>query len=293
MDMEHCPQCGTEIFIQDEDSGEIVCSNCGFVISYRVLDSRPEWRSYSFTKDDKERVGAPLTFLIHDLGLSTTAVENNMHVDGISRILKKNIVESGDRSLIKTLSNIHALSSKIRLPENVEENAALIVRRLWKNGLKLGRNYKSIAAASLYISSRMFSIHRSMKEFIELSGVSNKSFWKGYKKIIQNLKVRGDFGEFSIIISKIINQLNLKGEVEHLANKIINLAREEGLLSGRKPDSIATASVYMAAKILKQRVNQRKLAEIASISITTLRSRYKELSRMINKVQDQINQIEK
>ena len=281
--MDHCINCGADILIQDEESGEVICSKCGFVASQRILDRRPEWRGYSFTKNDKERLGAPLTFLIHDMGLSTIALEDSIHSDEISRILKKNIIESGDKSLIRTLSAIHALSSKIQLPESVKENAALIVRRLWKKGLKLGRNYRGMAAASLYISSKVFSIPRNMKEFINLSGISKKSFWKCYKKIIQDLRIRSDVWEINVIVSKIINQLNLRGEVEHLANEIIRVAGEAGLVSGKKPDSLAAASIYLAAKMLKLKVNQRRLAKIASISITTLRSRYKELDQLISR----------
>jgi len=280
--MDRCLNCGAGTLIQDEDSGEIVCPNCGFIVSYKILDRRPEGRSYSFMKNDKERLGAPLTFLIHDMGFSTTALESSTYSDKISRILKKNIIESGDKSLIRTLSAIHALSSKIQLPESVKENAALIIRRLWRKDLKLGRNYRGMAAASLYISSKIFSIPRNMKEFINLSGISKKSFWKCYKKIIQDLKIRGDIWETSVIVSKIINQLNLRGEVEHLANEIIKVAGEAGLVSGKKPDSLAAASIYLAAKILGQKVNQRRLAKTASISTTTLRSRYRELNQVIN-----------
>lgn len=280
--MDNCPQCGSNSLMQDEERGELVCSSCGLVISYKIIDRRPEWRYYSFMKDGRERIGDPLTFLIHDMGLSTTTQEYDINSNRISRILKKNIIESGDKPLIKTLSAIHGLSSKMQLPENVEENAALIVRRLWKKGARLNRNYKGMAAASLYVSSKMFLIPRSMKEFIVNSGISRKTFWNSYKKIIQETGVRRESGGIDIMISKIVNQSNLRGEVEHLANKIIEIARNEKLVDGRKPDGLAAAAVYLAAKKLGQKVDQRKLAKIASISIVTLRTRYKELKNIID-----------
>ncbi|MEM3397604.1 MAG: transcription initiation factor IIB family protein [Nitrososphaerota archaeon] len=284
--MEYCPQCGSSSLVQDEEGGEIVCSNCGLVISHRIPDRRPEWKHYSFTKDDRERVGDPLTFLIHDMGLSTTTLEYDLHSYSISRILKKNIVESGDKSLMKTLSAIHSLSSKMHLPESVEENAALIVRRLWKKGLRLGRNCKGLAAASLYVSSKMFSMPRNMREFIINSGISRKTFWDSYKKIIQDTGIKKDPRTIDIMISKIVNQSNLKGEVENLANKIVEMARDMKIVDGRKPDGLAAAAVYLAAKKLGHRVNQRKLAKIAAISLVTLRSRCRELESIINKLQD-------
>ncbi len=282
--MDRCPQCGAELLIEDEESGEIVCSSCGLVIIHSVLDMGTGGKIYKLAKDDRDRIGAPLTFLIHDMGLSTTSEEVS-DANSISRLLRKDIVRSSDKSLIKALSTIHILSSKMQLSKIVEENAALLIRRLWKKGVKFRRNYRGIAAASLYISSKMFSIPRNMKEFINLSCIDKKTFWRCYKKLIEDVETGGN-DEFSIAISKIVNQLNLKGEVEHLANKILQVAREAGLLNGRKPDSMAAASIYLAAKKLGCRVNQRRLAKIASISVVTLRSRCKELSALAQKYLD-------
>lgn len=282
--MNRCPQCGAELLIEDEESGEVVCSNCGLVIIHRALDMGASGKIYKLAKDDRDRIGAPLTFLIHDMGFSTTSEEVS-DTSNIPRLLRKDIVESGDKSLIKTLSTVHILSSKMQLSKIVEENAALLIRRLWKRGVKFRRNYRGIAAASLYISSKMFSIPKNMKEFINISCIDKRTFWRCYKKIIEDVKT-GEKDEFSIAISKIVNQLNLKGEVEHLASKILQAAREAGLVNGRKPDSIAAASVYLAAKKLGCRVNQRRLAKIASISVVTLRSRYKELSPLAQRSLD-------
>lgn len=278
--MEYCPQCGSELLIEDKETGEMICSNCGLVITYILLDIDFGRKTYKLAKDDRDRLGAPLTFLIHDLGLSTTALKDVSDFNNMSRRLRKNIIESCDKPLIKILSTIHLLSSKIQLPESVEENAALLIRRLWKKGVKFGRNYRGIAVASLYISSRMYSLPKNMKEFTSIACISKKAFWRCYKKIIQELKIKGDDG-FSIMISKIINRLDLKGEVECLANKILKAAREAGLINGRKPDCIAAASIYLAAKKLGYRVNQRRVAETASISVVALRSRYKELRKII------------
>lgn len=280
--MDCCPQCGSNVLIHDEGHGEIVCSNCGLVISHKILDRILERKHYSFTLDDRKRVGDPLTFLIHDMGLSTTTLNRDLDSYSISRIVRKNIVGSGDRSLIKTLSAIHSLSSRLHLPESVEENAALIVRCLWKKGLKLSRNYKGIAAASLYVSSKMFSIPRNIKEFTTNSGISRKTFWDSYKKIIRYIGIKKGSRIIDIMISRIVNQSNIRGEVEYLANKIIEMARDMNLVDGRKPDGLAAAAVYLAAKKLGYRVNQRKLAEIASISLVTLRSRCKELKNIID-----------
>ncbi|MEM3088680.1 MAG: TFIIB-type zinc ribbon-containing protein, partial [Candidatus Bathyarchaeia archaeon] len=70
--VDHCPECGSSHIIQDYDSGEVICGGCGLVIHERVMDAGPEWRA--FTREEKEersRVGTPISYSIHDKGLST------------------------------------------------------------------------------------------------------------------------------------------------------------------------------------------------------------------------------
>ncbi|MFB6094634.1 MAG: TFIIB-type zinc ribbon-containing protein, partial [Halanaeroarchaeum sp.] len=66
-----CPECGGHLVI-DEERGETVCSECGLVVEEDEIDHGPEWRAFdSKEKDEKSRVGAPTTNMMHDKGLST------------------------------------------------------------------------------------------------------------------------------------------------------------------------------------------------------------------------------
>ena len=67
-----CPECGGEKLMRDYEAAEIVCMACGFVIAEKIADTRPEWRAFDDDQKQKRtRVGAPLTYTIHDKGLST------------------------------------------------------------------------------------------------------------------------------------------------------------------------------------------------------------------------------
>ncbi|MFB6169002.1 MAG: TFIIB-type zinc ribbon-containing protein, partial [Haloferacaceae archaeon] len=66
-----CPECGGQL-ATDEERGETVCSDCGLVVEEDSIDRGPEWRAFdSKEKDEKSRVGAPTTNMMHDKGLST------------------------------------------------------------------------------------------------------------------------------------------------------------------------------------------------------------------------------
>ena len=68
-----CPECGSNRLMRDYECAEIVCMDCGFVVAAKIADRGPEWRAFDDEQRTKRtRVGAPLTYTIHDKGLSTT-----------------------------------------------------------------------------------------------------------------------------------------------------------------------------------------------------------------------------
>ena len=71
-----CPRCARGKLVTDNDSGEMFCSKCGFVLSEKLQESGPEWRS--FTQDehgDRARAGAPTSLTMHDMVLQQSSIQ--------------------------------------------------------------------------------------------------------------------------------------------------------------------------------------------------------------------------
>ena len=67
-----CPECGSDHIQSDYERGEMVCETCGLVLDDAFIDQGPEWRAFdSEQREKRARVGAPMTYTIHDKGLST------------------------------------------------------------------------------------------------------------------------------------------------------------------------------------------------------------------------------
>ena len=67
-----CTSCGNEKIITDMESGEIICDKCGLVISDKLQDIGPEWRTFAVDETEASaRTGLPRSLARHDLGLST------------------------------------------------------------------------------------------------------------------------------------------------------------------------------------------------------------------------------
>src|SRR5438105_7999964 len=67
-----CSMCKSGQTVTDPESGEIICKNCGLVLSDKVSESRPEWRAFTTEEaNDRSRTGIPSSLARHDMGLST------------------------------------------------------------------------------------------------------------------------------------------------------------------------------------------------------------------------------
>jgi transcription initiation factor TFIIB len=62
-----------QTIITDLDSGEVVCSKCGLVISDKIQDIKQEWRNFANSEQakDRRRTGIPTSLARHDMGLYT------------------------------------------------------------------------------------------------------------------------------------------------------------------------------------------------------------------------------
>ncbi|MFW9803280.1 MAG: hypothetical protein ACFFFC_11535 [Candidatus Thorarchaeota archaeon] len=87
--------------------------------------------------------------------------------------------------------------------------------------------------------------------------------------------------EFDIesFIHRCLKELELAAVVGRKAKEILKRAAEAGIPPGQNPVGQASAAVYVAAILTKNRVTQRALAEFAGVSEATIRKRYVELAR--------------
>jgi transcription initiation factor TFIIB len=137
-----CPECNSGHLVRDYERGELICEECGLVIDDQFIDLGPEWRAFDVEQGEKRaRTGAPMTYTIHDKGLSTEISWKNKDSYGKSiptrnraqlyrlrkwqrRIRVSNATE---RNLAFALSELDRMASAMGLPRNVRETAAMVL----------------------------------------------------------------------------------------------------------------------------------------------------------------------
>jgi transcription initiation factor TFIIB len=278
--------------IRDYEAGELVCEHCGFVISSTLFNHGPEWRAFDTEQREKRtRVGAPLTWTIHDSGLSTVidwrgrdSYGRHLNSDQQARMYRlrkwnrrSKVSGATERNLAYALSELTKVAFKLNLPKNVLETAAVIYRRTVKMRLIRGRSIQGVSVASLYMACRQCNVIRSLEEVGRAANVSKKESGRHYRFLLRKLNTRVPPVEAKSYVAKFVNQFGLSGDVESMAMTILDQAAELRLTSGRGPSGLAAAATYIASALLNERRTQGDIAKGAHVTEVTIRNRYKEL----------------
>jgi len=287
-----CPECNGSRLIRDYEQGEIVCMDCGYVIDDRLADSGPEWRAFDDEQRAKRtRVGAPLTFTIHDKGLSTMIDWHDRDTYGkdltpgqraqVYRLRKwqrrVRVSDATERNLAFALSELSKMSSTLNLPKNILETASVIYRKAVKKRLIRGRSIQGVTAAAIYMACRQCGVARTLDEISQISAIHKKEIGRSYRFIVKELESFVPSLPAMHYVSRFANQLGLAGKVETIAQRILQTASTMRLTSGRGPTGIAAAATYIASVLANERRTQREIAEVANVTEVTIRNRYKEL----------------
>jgi len=292
-----CPECGSTHLGRDHSRAELVCKNCGLVIDEDFIDYGPEWRAFdSDQREKRARTGAPMTYTIHDKGLSTMISWQNRDSYGKSiptrnraqlyrlRKWQRRVRISGstERTLAIALSGLDRLASSMSLPRTVRETAAMISRKAALKKLARGRNIEVVTAASLYAACRQCNVPRTLDEISNTAHISRKEVGRTYRYISRELELKLMPTSPQDYISRFCSVLKLSADVQAKTLEILQEATRRELTSGRGPTGIAAASIYIASVLCGERRTQREVAETAGVTEVTIRNRYKELAEKLD-----------
>jgi transcription initiation factor TFIIB len=266
--------------------------DCGFVVDEKIASTGPEWRAFDAEQREKRtRVGTPMTFTIHDKGLSTTIGWRNRDIYGknvsssqraqVYRLRKwqrrVRVSDAIERNLAFALSELSKMSSALNLPKNILETASIIYRRAVKKRLIRGRSIQGVTAAAIYMACRQCGVARTLDEIAHFSVINKKEIGRSYRFMVKELETFVPPSSPAYYISRFSNKLGLAGKAETIALRILDTAKKMRLTSGRGPLGIAAAATYIASALADDRRTQREIAEQANVTEVTIRNRYKEL----------------
>lgn len=193
---------------------------------------------------------------------------------------------------------IDRLAPRLTLPENVRARSHEIFEKSRSKGMLKGRTTEVVALASVYMACRQNNLSRSLGELAKralnfgpigqgrLEGISKKEMesrvFSIYKRIRDELDIEVSAPGPSGHVARIGRILELSPETLEEAEKIVEGARDENIVSGRSPEGVAAGAVYLSSAMSNEEVTQREVADVAGVTEITVRTRYKELKEKLD-----------
>lgn len=282
--MSLCPQSS---IIYDEVRGEYICTETGEVLEERMVDVGPEWRFFEVANEtSRVRGSEPVTSKVHDYGLSTIIDEHSYEGKKLNELNKSSRVRNKEKRLVKALQLMNSVISRLGLPNSdlVKNDAGMIVNRLYRRGIIKKKNMRAIIAAVIVTSLKNYSIPFDTREILNLCQVTQREVWKALLKIHRDSgeKIRLGVVDPASYVRQYSCALKVSPETESLAMKLVAMAKNSGITSGKGPQGIAAAALYIASILMNEKQTQQNISEKLNVTEVTLRNRYRDLINELN-----------
>jgi len=286
-----CTVCNGKL-VSDFDNGEKICSLCGIVTRDYHGSSINETDSSSTTSNITKNDG-PTSIMMYDIGLPSIIDSKNVDANGkhihnpeiekMRRLNKFTISgNSKTKNLNKAVNEIRRITEIIGFNALVAERACYIYRKILNKGAIRGRSITGIVSATICVACEEMNIPFSIDKIVELANNSTKkSITHYYKFILRQLEMNSRIIGPSHSISPIAKKAGLSTKTERRALEILEQVNSDSILSGKKPISIAAASLYLASFQTKEHTTQLRIAIASGLTTITIRKRSIELSQIL------------
>src|SRR2546422_1729633 len=242
------------VVVTDPESGEIICSNCGIVISQIIEDTTPEWRSFGSEEgegnNNRSRTGMPTSLARHDRGLTTIIGRTDRDASGnkidasvrskMERLkvwdFRTGAHDSTNRNLIQAFNELDKLKDKLGLPEAVIERTAYIYRKARQRGLVRGRTTDGILTAAIYIACRDLGIPKTLKEVAAAISIRFKTLSRSYRTLVTKLNMSTPpvIDPMKCIV-KVANKADLNEKTKRQAMHVMDNLTKNEMSAGKNP----------------------------------------------------------
>ena len=298
-----CMNKSNHSLVSDEVNGEIICSDCGYVVKERLSDfSHHEKISHGSNDFSSLRTGGPTKISIYDMGISSTisskntdAAGNNLPINTKKRFDRLRMWDNRSKSrknkrgLKKAFVFLDSIKAKLALPEQVVEKAATIYRKASKMNLIRGKSISAMIAASVYVACREYGITRSIDEIAIASNISRRYLSRSYKRLIQNLSVSPKHAGCIDYLNKIATKVKASERSSRTALKILQDVENTEISIGKNPVGLAAAAIYLSCAGNNEKISYPKLERECKVSSVTIRKnalRFRKIaSKYINSIE--------
>jgi transcription initiation factor TFIIB len=298
-----CPSCKGNL-VSDMERGEEICSHCGMVLDARFDAISSESVGFFSAGTENENFKKPTSLMMYEIGLPTFIDKKNVdssgkkiqeyyEVEKLRRLNKFTISnDSKTRNLNKAIREILRITEILGMSPSIAERASYIYRKALNKKLIRGRSITGIVAATIYIACKDAGVHFPIERIENLAENCNrKNILHYYKLLLRQMKMNVGVPDPSRYLSKIAVASRLSGKTERKALEILSQIEGDPALSGKKPVSLAAASLYLAALHVGEHTTQLRIAIASELTTITIRKRCAEIDQILKQRTGQVSHV--
>jgi transcription initiation factor TFIIB len=287
--------------VTDPESGEIICSNCGMVISDKIEDtSHLERHIFSGGQihETRARTGAPSSLASHDMGLATVMGKGDRDATGtkidpsirttMQRLrtwdFRLQLNAPSDRSLRQAFMLLDTLKDKLGLSDAIVENTAYLYRKAQQRKFLRGRSIAAVICAAAYIACRDLGVSKTMKDIAAASNVKRKNIARTYRQLMLELDYKVPNIDPVKCVVRVANKAKIAEKTKRQAIDIMQKVTENEISAGKDPMGLAATVLYISCIKTGENIRQKEISNVAGVTEVTLRNRLKDLASQLTEL---------
>ena len=273
-----CPNCNSSEIININD--KFVCARCGLIIEEDTISLELEKRFFDPQKRRLfKRSTSEFDYSLLEFKQSILRVKEATD----SYVLKRSHLETARERLIWISNNyLQEYCEILHIPNSIKNEAIKIISRFLGKKFIPQKDIPAFVTAVLFIVLRNTSYSKPLNRILKLLGIRKKVFSKYYRLVKEKLKIIVPPPSPEKYIITFGNELKLSRSCINLALKLLSRLKFSGRLLNRDSAGLAAAILYYATQVTGEKRSQRQIAQIAAVTETTIKNRYKEIISLIN-----------
>ena len=279
---EQCIYCkATNSFTTDYKAGQVACSSCGTVQDERLIDDTQEWRNFGSentgnSSTDGNRCGAPTSPYLEGATLSTSISVKTKN-STLSKYSNR-FFGNGNSTFMRGVKRLEELSSILDLHTNIIDRAKDNLKKIEESKKLKGRSLEAVIASILFATCRQCKAPRNLKDIIQILNLKKNDVMRCYASIkaVLNVDNQTTVTQNTLgLVRQYCNKLGLPPNIAEASREIAEKLCTIGLIEGRNPSTVATASILHATNLYRyEKTNKKEISIVSRISETTITHAY-------------------
>ena len=278
-----CYECKSDLIVEDQSNGCVLCQNCGQVIDV-IIDNSSDWKHLNENVDIYNHSNV----LFPQSSIGTTISGGRGTIMKMIHNWQK--MPYKERSLSIELKKIGNICAQTNMFKSVEDDAKLLckmVNECKKNNkyvITRGKNRISTSAACLYFACLKRNVSRAPKEIAKLYDIKLSELNTGIKNVRKLINtdeiINHNMCSPIHFIKRFCNNLNiLTCNVEKIIN-VTNNVEKLNIVTEHNPYSIAAACILLVSDIYNfNNITRKKIATEFNISGIIINRTYKKIEQ--------------